>query len=451
MERSIIKLSLLSTDMNGKDVCECSKAELDLFSVPPLNTSMEKGGQCTYHPISSLSDSGPIEFNVNASTDEYIDLGRTQLYVKLQVTQKNGDDLKADAKIAPVNLLLHSLFSQVDVKLRDTLITPSVNTYPYKAYLETLLSYGSDAKDSQLSSELWWNDFYNFDNIDIYDDGYKNNGMKERSEFISKSKTVELMGRLHCDIFLQDRYLLNGVDMHIKLIRTSELFHLISADDNFATKILDVSLHVRKVKLNPTISLAHSKKLDQGHLVKYPIRRSVVSSFTIPTGNLSFNKENVVSGQLPRRIVLGFVKNSAFNGNYKLNPYNFEHFDLDYLSLSVGTQSFPGQPLKPDFRQGEYLQSYMTLFEGTGMLHADRGHGIRRAHYSGGYTLYAFDLTADMCEGSHIDPIKHGNLRMEVHFKRELPCTINAVVYSEYDSIIQIDRARNIITDFAST
>ena len=30
--------------------------------------------------------------------------------------------------------------------------------------------------------------------------------------------------------------------------------------------------------------------------VKYPIRRSVVSSFTIPKGSLSFNKENVVTG-----------------------------------------------------------------------------------------------------------------------------------------------------------
>lgn len=437
--------------MNVKGVCECSKAELDLFSVPPLNTSMERGDQCIYHPISSLSDSGPIEFNVNASTEEYIDLGRTQLYVKLQVTATDGGNLKANAKVAPVNLLLHSLFSQVDVKLRDTLITPSVNTYPYQAYLETLLSYGNDAKESQLSSELWWSDHYDFNNADIYNEDHKNHGMKKRSEFISESKTLELMGRLHCDIFLQDRYLLNGVDMHVKLIRSNEMFHLLSADGAFNTKILGVSLHVRKVKINPNIALMHSKQLDQGQLAKYPIRRSVVSTFTIPAGNFSFNKENVVSGQLPRRIVIGFVNNAAFNGDFKLNPYNFEHFDLDYLSLNMGSQSFPSQPLKPDFKNGDYLQAYMTLFQGTGMLHADRGHGIQRAHYCHGYTLYVFDLTADMCEGSHMDPIKYGSLRMEVHFKTALQNTINVVVYSEYDNLIQIDRARNIITDFAAS
>ena len=150
-------------------------------------------------------------------------------------------------------------------------------------------------------------------------------------------------------------------------------------------------------------------------------------------------------------MVIGFVKNAAFNGDYTMNPYNFEDFDLDYLSLNMGSQSFPSQPLKPNFSNGDYLQAYMTLFQGTGMLHADRGHGIRRAHYCYGYTLYAFDLTADMCEGSHMDPIKYGNLRMEVHFKNALGTTINAVVYSEYDNIIQIDRARNIITDFAAS
>ena len=136
--------------MNVRDGCECSKAELELFSVPPMNTSMEKAGYVVSLPVSSLNDTGPIEFNINASADEYIDLGRTYLYVKLKVTKDDGENLDVTEKVAPVNLFLHSLFSQVDVKLRDTLVTPSVNTYPYKSYLETLLSYGSDAKETQL-------------------------------------------------------------------------------------------------------------------------------------------------------------------------------------------------------------------------------------------------------------------------------------------------------------
>jgi hypothetical protein len=90
----------------------------------------------------------------------------------------------------------------------------------------------------------------------------------------------------------------------------------------------------------------------------------------------------------------------------------------------------------------------MTLFEGTGMLNDDRGHGVLRANYKNGFALYAFDLTPDMTEGSHVDLIKHGTIRMEIHFKTALEATVNAIVYAEYDNVIQIDRARNVLTDF---
>jgi len=69
-----------------------------------------------------------------------------------------GNNLVEDNTVAPVNLLLHSLFSQVDVSLNSTLISNSTNTYPYPAMLEMLLSYGSDAKASQLTSEMYYKD-----------------------------------------------------------------------------------------------------------------------------------------------------------------------------------------------------------------------------------------------------------------------------------------------------
>ncbi|CAH3149227.1 unnamed protein product, partial [Porites lobata] len=42
------------------------------------------------------------------------------------------------------------LFSQVDVSLNERLISPSTNTYPYRAMIETLLNYGEEAKTNRL-------------------------------------------------------------------------------------------------------------------------------------------------------------------------------------------------------------------------------------------------------------------------------------------------------------
>jgi len=138
--------------------CECTKSELDLFSVPPTQTSIEQDSWIEYHPITSLADSLFIEFDVRASGENYIDFANTLLYVKAKLTAVDGANLAANAAVGPVNLFLHSMFSQVDISLNGTLITSSTNTYPYRAVLETLLSYGEDAKTSQLTSALFYKD-----------------------------------------------------------------------------------------------------------------------------------------------------------------------------------------------------------------------------------------------------------------------------------------------------
>ena len=98
--------------------CTCSKSELELFTAPPVNVSMEKGDTISHQPIAALTDNAPIEFHISASSEEYIDLGRTELYVKLKVTNVDGTNLAQGTHAAPVNLSLHSLFSQVNSFIR---------------------------------------------------------------------------------------------------------------------------------------------------------------------------------------------------------------------------------------------------------------------------------------------------------------------------------------------
>ena len=46
----------------------------------------------------------------------------------------------------------------MDISLYGTQFTASMNTYPYRAMLETLVSYGNDTKKAQLTSELFYAD-----------------------------------------------------------------------------------------------------------------------------------------------------------------------------------------------------------------------------------------------------------------------------------------------------
>ena len=92
----------------------------DRVSVPPTQTSIEYGKYVEYHPLSSITDSGPIEFDVSSSGQNYfLDFANTQLLVKAKITRGNGDDITDADHVGGVNLFLHSLLQQVDVSLND--------------------------------------------------------------------------------------------------------------------------------------------------------------------------------------------------------------------------------------------------------------------------------------------------------------------------------------------
>ena len=388
--------------------CECTKSELDLFSVPPTQTSMEHGSWIKYHPLTTVTDGSPIEFDVSGSGNDYVDFANTKLHVKAKVTRENGTDLAANAAVGPVNLFLHSLFSQVDISLNGTLITSSTNTYPYRAMIETLRSYGMDAKTSQLTSALYYKETAgNMDSVDFEDENDVNKGLAVRRHMARESRVIDMMGRLHADIFFQNRYMLNEVGVKIKLIRSKDAFCLMG-DANYKVKITHELLFARKVKVMPSVFLAHAKAMEHG-TAKYPIRRVVCKSFTIPQNYLDMNHEKLFSGQLPTRIVIRLVDNRAFNGSRERNPFNFAHFNLHEIGLYLdGQQQHALRPIQPNFATGEYIRAYNTIFAGTGKLGADKGLFITRDEYANGYSLYAFDLTADLGEDDHFSLVRQG-------------------------------------------
>ena len=70
----------------------------------------------------------------------------------------DGSDLDADTDVGPVNLLMHSLFSDVSVSLNEKLVSPPTSMYPYRAYIENLLNYEPAAKESHLTGVMWYKD-----------------------------------------------------------------------------------------------------------------------------------------------------------------------------------------------------------------------------------------------------------------------------------------------------
>ena len=100
-------------------ICECGKSELGLFDPRPVQTSMERGIFVDVHPLASPSGGGPIEFFIPSSSDEYIDLNDTMLYIRGKVRKEDKTNLTQNALIALSNVPLASLFSDVSVVIND--------------------------------------------------------------------------------------------------------------------------------------------------------------------------------------------------------------------------------------------------------------------------------------------------------------------------------------------
>ena len=67
--------------------------------------------------------------------------------VKTCIKTTNDSPVDAAVAVAPINNTLHSLFSQIDGFLNDVKVSSATTTYPYRAYIETQLNYGTDAKN----------------------------------------------------------------------------------------------------------------------------------------------------------------------------------------------------------------------------------------------------------------------------------------------------------------
>ena len=462
----------------------CDKSEIDLFSVPPTQQSLERGRWIDYAPLSSVENPDSAITYLIAGTDEYIDLSKTILTVRGEITKGDGSTLTGGGQtdVAPVNNFLHSLFKQVDVYLNGKQVTPAMGTYPYRAYIETLLNYDVSAKKSQFTSALYYKDtatqmdqagalpktVNDASGNKLRVPGTGNQGFAKRSAFVQNGKQFVLSGPIFADIFMSDRLLLNMMDLKVVLNRSSHKFCLMdktskdSPTVNPQVKLSEVILKIRKVKVDQAVSDGIERMLKQTPAL-YPIRRVECKILTVPSGLPTTRQDNIFSGIIPKTFVLGFVNVDAANGTYWKNPYNFAHFGVTSLSLTANGEEIPFKqltlaypkdpkgtinPAVDNDDQLDFDEAYNTLFSGTGKIYSNAGLDIDRDEYPGGFALYAFDLTPDMCKSSdYFKTVQRGSLSLALTFREAAKHPLAMVCYGDFENVIRIDAERNTIYD----
>lgn len=64
--------------------------------------------------------------------------------------------------------------------------------------------------------------------MDITDPAGENRGLTKRAAFSNASNVVEMLSPIHSDIFFQEKLMLNGVDIKIRMTRGKDEFCLMT-------------------------------------------------------------------------------------------------------------------------------------------------------------------------------------------------------------------------------
>jgi hypothetical protein len=339
-------------------------------------------------------------------------------------------------------MFFHALIQRLDIYVGDTLITQSGGFYPWKAGIETLLNFGSDAKQSQLSNIMYYKDVSG-----------TNTGQAARKGITTASSEFEMWGPLHVDLFFQDKYMVNNVPIRVKMTRNTPEFCLVNSNpgnNNYKVAITEAILFVRRVQISPSVEISHSKMLLGGKNALYPLHRGEIEVMSVPPNQQTISRNNLFMSKLPKKLIIGMVENQAFNGNYTKHPFEFKHFGITNLEVSIDGENVCGTPLSLDFSKNRYVRAYDGLFHAINKSYTDTGSDISYDDFKNGYALFCFDLTADGCgnTSNHLELSRQGNLRIKMQFEAPLSQTINVICYGEFESMLEITNTRDVLLDY---
>jgi hypothetical protein len=421
-----------------------------LFAPPTTNAGVERAEEVVFRPTTQITTTNScLEFYIPPSP-RYIRLDSVTLALQLQIVDRQGNAVGDTENVTLTNHPIASLFSNLEVRLNGV----DCNQFPapfysYKSYLDTLTGYGRDAKDTWCEAMMFSTERDDMDNPRVYvdssDDQRKpssNPSLKWRNERTAGGKVCEIEGRLNADIFNCKRYMISTVGVGIRLWQNKDGFRLMAEDaesKGYTVRFVDCSLKVEMVTIAKDTVISHEAILEK-HDALYPYESSEYKVYSIAMNDLTFCVDNLFNGRVPKSVMCVLVPSDAVNGDYALNPYNFRHYNVNYVNLSVDGVPVPSsRPWNLDFERDQYVEAFVNMYKATGRFGRDAGAGTNLDDYKRGNTVFGFPVAAMTGLAT---PVREGHVRLEMKFAKALPHQVSAIVIGKFDAVLSVKKSR---------
>lgn len=307
------------------------------------------------------------------------------------------------------------------------------------------LSYGRDACDTHLQLT----GYYDQEKMnDVADKGYKT-----RQALFADGKKAQFITRIHADVFLQEKFLLNQMEMDIEIMpRLNDSFCIEAADGDkevYRLVIDTCRLFVKSVDIIDGLSLGFASTLAQKP-AKYAIKRTEMKSMVIGSGRREFTA-SLFNEQVPRRIVLGIVNHSDFTGSTRKSPFNFLNAGIQSITVSANGLEYPSVPYNLDFGRDLYARAYHHMLDNMGYAFTNSSNTISMKKFKNGYTFFVYNLTSSLEDEPGFDLLKTGATTLIIKFDKDVPIGgYELIIYAEYDGLLLVDSNRLIASDMTA-
>lgn len=391
-------------------------------------------------PISTFTSSTPTRFEMRPPYDEYMLLNESDLYLKIKFTLKHATEKitrEAWKKITVAPHLMHSMFRFVNLIINGRQVNISPSLYPYRSYLDAHLGFTEKTKSGFLSSVACEN------GLEMIMDG--------TTEAKPETSVIELQGMLHLDLSFQEKAIFGGTPVTIELIPHDPSFYLRgSSGYSVEVSFEDTYFKCERLKVVPAVADGHDAAVKQ-HMTRYPFTRTEVRHRTIPANVNDFQMDNIFSGLLPRRLIIGFVSNNTFNGIGDGTPFDFKDYGVNFLTTYVNGRQIPNLPFTPDFDAKLTTREFHGLYKALNQTGSDSYYSKSLKEWRQ-CPLYGINYAVDLSNGgsmsSHVNKRQIGQLGIHVKFKTKNADPIVCVVMSETDCCLEIDELRQAHIDY---
>ena len=468
-----------------------SSTGLNLYSLPETDYRYQSRREIAYNPVSAGIQ--PITFNVPAS-DDYINLIEIQLeiQVKLDISSDNnytGLDPAAPANdgttsastanstktTVVVNNFAHSIFKQMDVKFNGVLMGEQSNYYAYLAYFGTILNFSKEEAKDKLVPQGWIDGALTLETSQFVvtndalaagnaDDRATYNALRPLADKLKSKRWYTFVINPYIPAFHSGAFLAPGVSLEMELHLKSNLFYLFGTPNNngnMTTKRfpsigqddIKVKLVIPKYSLNASVyNRLQSERSLSKKTVKYPVVRPSIRTFVIPTGQTTWEEDNVFLGKFPDRVMIGLVHTDGFNGAIDRYPFAFERFGLTHIRQTVNGEEYPYRTLElsnvANQKHSTDALGYHRFIKALGAYREHKQPMVQPEDWGEGKTctLFMFNNVPSGFpdDPNYRNPQQTGIVRYQITFGTATTHNITVVVWSEYENTIEINNLGGI-------